>query len=183
MKGGKHSRMTVELTRLYFHYFSSTSFKLKWLQTTFCPHKHRRCINLSLLWVFCHCLVPSSHVSSSDRPYVLQCCFVRVGRREDLCEEPALIMHELQLPGERTTRLAEMERGADKPNKIHADSRTALIFNALMQRTKSIAAPWTTQHELQVTDEKWTSLWGSEGKEQEKLIAGLSWGAFVMVIG
>lgn len=61
MKGGKHSRMTVELTRLYFHYLSSTSFKLKWLETTFCPYKDRRCINLSvsLLWVFCHCLVPS----------------------------------------------------------------------------------------------------------------------------
>lgn len=115
MKGRKHSRMTVELTRLYFHYLSSTSFKLKWLETTFCPYKDRRCINLSvsLLWVFCHCLVPSSHVSSSDRPYVLQCCFVRVGRREDLCEEPALIMHEFQLPGEHTTRLAEMERGTE----------------------------------------------------------------------
>lgn len=106
---------TAERQWNYFHYLSSTSFKLKWLETTFCPYKDRRCINLSvsLLWVFCHCLVPSSHVSSSDRPYVLQCCFVRVGRREDLCEEPALIMHEFQLPGEHTTRLAEMERGTE----------------------------------------------------------------------
>lgn len=81
-------------------------------------------------------------------------------------------MHELQLPGERTTRLAEMERGADKPNKIRADSRTALIFNAVMQKTKSIAAPWTTQHELQVTDENWTSLWGSGGKRARKTNRG-----------
>lgn len=81
-------------------------------------------------------------------------------------------MHELQLPGERTTRLAEMERGADKPNKIRADSRTALIFNAVMQKTKSIAAPWTTQH-----DENWTCLWGSGGKRARKTDRGAELGS------
>lgn len=45
-------------------------------------------------------------------PYVLQCCFKRAGQTRDLCEEPALIMHEPQLPGENTTRAGERGKEA-----------------------------------------------------------------------
>lgn len=45
-------------------------------------------------------------------PYVLQCCFHKSGADTDPCEEPALIMHELQLPGENTTRARERGKEA-----------------------------------------------------------------------
>lgn len=77
-------------------------------------------------------------------PYVLQCCFIRPGETRDLCEEPALIMHEPRLPGENTTRASERgERSTagSTNSQIHADSRTGLI---LTRRAERIAAPWAT---------------------------------------
>lgn len=45
-------------------------------------------------------------------PYVLQCCFIRAGQARDPCEEPVLIMHEAQLPGENTTRAGKRGKEA-----------------------------------------------------------------------
>lgn len=47
-------------------------------------------------------------------PYVLQCCFIRARQARDPCEEPALIMHEPQLPGENTTRAVERGKEAQQ---------------------------------------------------------------------
>lgn len=57
-------------------------------------------------------IVLPSHVSSSDRSICAAVLFYKSGADTDLCEEPALIMHEPQLPGENTTRAGERGKEA-----------------------------------------------------------------------
>lgn len=70
--------------------------------------------------------------------------FYKSGADADPCEEPALIMHEPQLPGENTTRAGERGKEARQEaqkSQIQADSRTGLI---LTKRAERIAAPSAT---------------------------------------